>query len=155
VRSMAARAPEGAGSAPRVIERGGLAAGVSNLAALAGRLMLAVIFVQDGWMAITSYSGVQQYMESNGVSGQLLPLVIATELGGGLLVAFGLLSRIAAFGLAGFCLLTAFIFHHDLGDADQSIQFYKDIAIAGGFLMLVAFGPGAWSVDAWLRRRRV
>ena len=154
MRSMAARAPESAGGAPVVIEQGGLAAGVSNLAALAGRLMLAFIFVQDGWMAITSYAGVQQYMESNGVSGQLLPLVIATELGGGLLVAFGLLTRIAAFGLAGFCLLTAVLFHRDLGDADQSIQFYKDIAIAGGFLMLVAFGPGGWSLDAWFRRER-
>jgi putative oxidoreductase len=89
-------------------------------------------------------------MEANGVSPLLLPLVILTELGGGLLVMFGLLTRWAALALAGFCLLTALLFHMA---PDQAVHFYKNLAIAGGFLMLVAHGPGPWSLDAWWARR--
>jgi len=122
--------------------------------ALAARLMLAAIFVLEGWFKIADYDGTLRYMADHGVPGPLLPLAITMELGGGLLVAFGFLSRVSATALAGFCLLTALIFHANFGDADQLIHFYKNIAIAGGFLALAAFGPGNWSVDA-LRARRM
>lgn len=121
--------------------------------ALLARLMLALIFVLEGWTKIFAYSGTVQYMEQHGVPGALLPLVILTEFGGGLLVACGFLTRIAAFALAGFCTLTALLFHGALADANELIQFYKDIAIAGGFLALVAFGAGDWSVDALIGRQ--
>jgi putative oxidoreductase len=120
--------------------------------ALLARLMLVFIFILEGWGKIGDYQGTQQYMESFGVPGMLLPLVILTELGGGLLVAFGLFTRLAALALAGFCVLAALFFHRNVGDVNEFIQFTKDIAIAGGFLALVAFGAGDWSVDAWLRR---
>src|SRR4051812_46919457 len=120
-------------------------------AALIGRLLLALIFVNEGWLKITDYSGTQAYMEANGVSAALLPLVILTELGGGLLVVFGLFTRWAAFALMGFCLLTALLFHMA---PDQTVHFYKNLAIAGGFLMLAANGPGSWSFDAWWKTRR-
>jgi putative oxidoreductase len=121
--------------------------------ALLARLMLVFIFIIEGWEKIGNYQGTQQYMESYGVPGALLPLVILTELGAGLLVAFGLLTRLAALALAGFCVLAASFFHHDLADANEFIQFSKDIAIAGGFLAIVAFGAGEWSVDAlWARQ---
>jgi putative oxidoreductase len=121
--------------------------------ALLARLMLVFIFIVEGWGKIGNYQGTQQYMEGYGVPGMLLPLVILTELGAGLMVAFGLLTRLAALALAGFCVLAALFFHHDLGDANEFIQLTKDIAIAGGFLALVAFGAGGWSVDAlWGRR---
>ena len=116
---------------------------------LVGRLGLAYVFVVDGWQAIVDYAGVGDYMQSNGVSASLLPLVIATEFGGGLLVAAGFLARWAGLALAGFCVLTAWLFHRDAGDIDQVIHFQKDLAIAGGFLLLSAFGPGAWSLDGW------
>jgi putative oxidoreductase len=123
--------------------------------ALLARLMLVFIFIVEGWEKIGHYQGTQSYMESYGVPGVLLPLVILTELGAGLLVAFGLLTRLAALALAGFCVLAAVFFHNDLGDANEFIQFSKDIAIAGGFLGLVAFGAGSWSVDAlWGRQGR-
>lgn len=125
---------------------------LQNLAALAARLLLALIFVIEGWIKIASYSATLGYMESYGVPGLLLPLVIATELGGGLLVAAGLLTRFAAFGLAGFCLLTALFFHLDFSNTDQFIHFFKNLAMAGGFLALVAFGPGSFSIDS--RRRK-
>jgi putative oxidoreductase len=120
--------------------------------ALLARLMLVFLFVVEGWEMIFNYQGTQRYMESYGVPGMLLPLVIIIELGAGLLVAIGLLTRPAALALAGFCVLAALLFHHDLGDADEFIQFGKDMAIAGGFLALAAFGAGGWSVDAAWRR---
>jgi putative oxidoreductase len=121
---------------------------------LLARLMLVFIFIIEGWGKIGNYAGVQEYMESHGVPGMLLPLVILTELGGGLLVAFGLVTRLAALALAGFCVLAALFFHHDLANADEFMQFTKDMAIAGGFLGLVAFGAGEWSIDGLWRRQR-
>ena len=87
-------------------------------------------------------------MENHGVPGLLLPLVILTELGGGLLIVCGFQARLAALALSGFCTLTALLFHGDLTDLNELIHFNKDIAIAGGFLVLVAFGAGGWSLDA-------
>jgi putative oxidoreductase len=113
--------------------------------------MLAYIFVLEGYGKISGYAGVAGYMEQHGVPGALLPLVILTELGGGLLVLFGLKTRWAAIALAGFCLLTGLFFH--IG-ADQAIQLQKNIAMAGGFLALATAGPGPWSIDAWRARGR-
>jgi putative oxidoreductase len=119
-------------------------------AALLGRLLLALIFLVDGWVIISSYSATQGYMEANGVPSELLPLVILAEVAGALLVALGLLTRWAAVALAGFCILTALLFHRNFADVEhlEMIHFLKDLAIAGGFLTLAAHGPGAWSLDA-------
>jgi putative oxidoreductase len=121
--------------------------------AFLARLMLAFIFIAEGWSKLDDYDGTVQYMESHGVPGMLLPLVILTELGGGLLVACGFRSRLAALALSGFCILTAVLFHTGFADFNELIHFNKDIAIAGGFLVLVAFGAGSWSIDALLARR--
>jgi putative oxidoreductase len=117
--------------------------------ALVARVMLAYIFIVAGVTYIGQYAGVADYMQANGVDARLLPLVIATELGGGLLVLVGLKTRWAAIALMGFCLLTALFFH--LG-ADQTIHFRKNFAMAGGFLTLAIFGPGPWSIDGWRGR---
>jgi len=116
---------------------------------LVARAMLAYIFIVEGAEKITTYADVVQYMQANGVDGRLLPLVILTELGGGLLVLFGLFTRWAAIALAGYCLLTVLLFHLD---ADQVIELRKNIAMAGGYLALAIFGPGQWSVDGWRGR---
>jgi len=118
-------------------------------ATLVARLLLSVLFVVEGWLKITDYAGTQNYMEAHGVSAQLLPLVILTELGGGLLVAVGFFARWAAVALSGYCLLTALFFHLT---PDQAVHFYKNLAMAGGFLMLSVQGAGAWSLDAWVSR---
>ena len=117
---------------------------------LIARAMLAYIFILEGAEKIASYAGVVGYMQAHGVDGRLLPLVILTELGGGLLILFGLKTRWAAIALAGYCWLTALIFHMGV---DQAIQFNKNIAMAGGFLALAILGPGSWSLDAWRRAR--
>jgi putative oxidoreductase len=116
---------------------------------LLGRAMLAYIFIVEGAEKIANYFGVVGYMQANGVDGRLLPLVILTELGGGLLVLIGFKKRWAGIALFGFCLLTALFFH--LG-ADQTIEMQKNIAMAGGFLTLAIYGPGAWSLDGWRGR---
>ena len=116
---------------------------------LVARIMLAYIFIVSGATYIGQYADVAEYMQANGVDPRLLPLVIATELGGGLLVLVGVKTRWAALALFGFCLLTALFFH--LG-VDQTIDFRKNLAMAGGFLTLAILCPGAWSLDGWRGR---
>ncbi len=116
---------------------------------LLARAMLAYVFLVEGFGKIMGYADVASYMREHGVAPALLPLVILTELGGGLLVLFGLKTRWAAIALAGFCLLTAFLIHLPAG---ETIEVQKNIAMAGGFLVLAAFGPGAWSIDGRLGR---
>jgi putative oxidoreductase len=121
---------------------------------LLGRLGLSLIFIISGWGKIAGYAATQQYMEAMGVPGGLLPLVIALELGGGLAILGGAFTRWVALALAAFSLAAAALFHGNLGDANQAIAFWKNLAMAGGFLMLVANGAGAFSLDAVLARRR-
>lgn len=113
----------------------------------AGRVMLSLIYIWSGAAKLIGYAGTAQYMASKGVPGLLLPLVILTELGGGLAVFVGWQTRWAALALAGFTLLAALLFHFDFGDRMQSIQFMKNVGLAGGFLLLAAAGPGALSLD--------
>ncbi len=112
-----------------------------------GRLMLAQIFLIAGIGKISAYAGTQGYMEAMGVPGALLPLVILTEIGGGLALVLGWQTRWASLALAAFTLLAAFLFHLHLSDQMQSIMFMKNISIAGGLLVLAAFGAGACSLD--------
>lgn len=116
---------------------------------LLGRLLLAAIFITAGYGKIGGYAATQGYMEAMGVSGALLPLVIFAELGGGLAILFGLLTRYAALGLAVFSVASAMIFHSS-ADQMQQIMFMKNLAIAGGLLILVANGPGRLSLDTKL-----
>lgn len=120
---------------------------------LAGRVLISVIFVLAGFNKIGGYAGTQAHMEGHGVPGELLPLVILLEAGGGLLIIAGFQTRITAFLLAGFCLLAAVLFHGEISERSESIAFMKNLAIAGGFLFLVARGAGPISVDAWRTRR--
>lgn len=118
---------------------------------LIGRVLLSIIFIQAGWGKIFSYAGTAGYMQAAGVPGALLPLVILTELGGGLLILLGLFTRWAALALAGFCLLSGWLFHYQPGDMAQMISFMKNITIAGGLLVLAGSGPGAYALDSRLR----
>lgn len=128
---------------------------MNHLSTLAGRFGLSLIFILSGVAKLgAGYAGTQGYMEAMGVPGALLPLVILAEIGGGLAILTGTLTRWAAVGLAVFSVASAFLFHFDLGDQGQSINFMKNVAIAGGFLVLAAHGAGRFSVDGWLESRR-
>lgn len=115
---------------------------------MTGRILISSIFIMAGINKINGYAGTQGYMESMGVPGALLPLVILLEMGGGLAVLLGWQTRIAAFLLAGFTVLSALIFHADFGDQMQFILFMKNAAMAGGLLLLVAGSTHNWSIDA-------
>ena len=120
-----------------------------NAGNLTGRIFIAAIFLIAGIGKLgAGYAGTQGYMESMGVPGMLLPLVIALEIGGAILVIAGLWTRLAALALAGFTVVSAVLFHADFSDQMQMIMFMKNFAIAGGFLFLAANGAGAWSIDA-------
>lgn len=121
---------------------------LQSLSAPLGRLLLAGIFVMSGLQKIGNYAGTQGYMESAGVPGALLPLVIALEVVGGLAIIVGWQTRIVALLLAGFTVLSALLFHANFGDQMQMIMFLKNLTITGGFLVLVAHGAGAYSLDA-------
>lgn len=111
------------------------------------RFMLALIFLMSGLNKITGYAGSVGYMESVGVPGILLPFAIIVEIAGALMVILGYRARLGALGLAGFSLITAFLFHNNFADQIQSILFMKNIAMAGGLLFIVANGSGAYSLD--------
>ena len=128
---------------------------LQNPLALIGRILLALIFVTSGFSKIAGFDGTVGYIASKGLPMASIAAVIAIviELGGGLAVVFGFLTRWAALALAVFSVVAAFIFHAYWGvPAEQvmmqQINFWKNISIAGGFLVLAAFGPGAISIDA-------
>jgi putative oxidoreductase len=119
---------------------------LQNLTTLAGRALLAAMFIVAGFGKIGAYAGTQAYMESFGLPGFLLPAVIGLEVFGGLAVLLGIQARVAAVLLAGFTLLAALIFHSDFGQPMQSVLFMKNLAIGGALLMLAARGPGEWVI---------
>ena len=114
---------------------------------LAGRVLLASLFLLSGFSKLGAYSATAAYMASAGVPGALLPVVVATEVLGSLAIIFGWKTRIVAFLLAGFALVTALAFHRNFADQIQMIMFLKNVSIAGGFLLLVANGAGRLSID--------
>jgi putative oxidoreductase len=114
---------------------------------IAARLLMAQIFILSGFTKIPGYAGTQQYMAAMGVPGILLPLVIFTELGGGIALLLGIKAKWAALALAGFSVVSALIFHHDFSDQMQMINFMKNFAIAGGLLLVVRSGAGQPSFD--------
>lgn len=121
---------------------------INNLSTLVGRGLISIMFILAGYSKIGGYEGTQGYMESVGVPGMLLPVVIALELLGGIAVLVGYQTRVAAFLLAGFTLLSAIIFHSDFSQSMQQILFMKNLAISGAFMLLFVHGPGAWALKS-------
>ncbi len=120
---------------------------IENYSSLIGRILISAIFLASGLSKISGYEATQGYMDAMGVPGALLPLVIVFEVVGALAIIVGFKTRIAAFLLAGFSLLSAVLFHFNFADQMESILFMKNVAIAGGFLFLVANGAGYVSID--------
>ena len=117
---------------------------------LFGRIGLAAIFLLAGMNKIQNFDGSAQYMAAAGLPEFLLPAVISFEVLAALALIIGYMTRLTALGLAGFSVITALMFHANLADQMQFILFFKNIAMAGGFLVVAAHGAGAFSVDAKL-----
>lgn len=131
---------------------GSMPANVEKVYDLAGRVLLSFLFLQSGVGSLAAYGATAEYMTSAGVPDVLLPLAITTELLGAAAIVLGWQTRIAAFLLAGYTLLTALLFHANFGDTGETIHFMKNVSIAGGFLLLVANGAGLLSVDRRVHR---
>ena len=120
---------------------------------LVGRILLGHIFLLAGLNKLgEAYAGTVGYMESMGVPGGLLPIVIVLEIVGGLMIIIGFKTRWAAYALAGFTLLAGIIFHSDFANQMQMILFMKNASIAGGLLLLSTYGAGQLSVDNKITR---
>ena len=119
---------------------------IYGFSGLLGRILISFMFLQSGINKIGGYKATLGYMESKGVPGMLLPLVIFVEIAGAIAVIVGWQARLFAFLLAGFCLLAALFFHKDFSNQMQTIMFMKNLAIAGGFLMIFAHGAGDFSL---------
>jgi putative oxidoreductase len=100
------------------------------------RFLMSLLFILSGISKLTSVAQTQAYMEAYGVPGKLLWPAAALEISGGTLILIGQFTMPVAVILSGWCLLTASIFHMDLKDQTQLIMFLKNMAMAGGFLIL-------------------
>ncbi|MBI3371642.1 MAG: DoxX family protein [Betaproteobacteria bacterium] len=123
---------------------------LASLLPALGRVLLAVIFLIRGLSKLAAAAATIGYIASAGLPLPLLGYAVAlvVEIGGGLLMLAGFQARITAWVLAVFTLVAAVIFHHDFADQNQMIHFLKNLAIAGGFLQVAAFGAGNFSIDA-------
>lgn len=120
---------------------------LQSSAELGGRILLASLFLISGLGKIANYAGIAGYMAAVGVPGALLPVVIAMEVLGAIAIIVGWRTRAVALLLAGFSLLTGFVFHSHFADQMQAVMFLKNVSIAGGLLLLAANGPGPLSLD--------
>jgi putative oxidoreductase len=123
-------------------------------AALVGRALLCAIFIMAGIEKLGGFAGNVAYAQGAGLPMPQVAVAIALviELGGGLMVLAGFKARLGALAIAVFSAVAAFSFHRywSMPPASQGTDllfFWKDLGLAGGMLMIVAFGPGRLSVD--------
>jgi len=121
----------------------------TDVAALVGRVLIAVLFLLSGLGKLAAPAATQGYIAAMGLPAPLVAYVAAVivEVIGGALLVAGLQTRVVAAGMAVFTLLTAVFFHSHLADQNQMIHFFKNFAILGGLLQVVAYGAGAYSLD--------
>ncbi|KGT87517.1 DoxX family protein [Enterobacter cancerogenus] len=123
-----------------------------DLFAVLGRVMAVGLFFASGLDKITHYADNLQTMANNGVPAFFLPLVILLEVGGGLAIAFGFLTRFTAIFMAVFSVLAGFLFYQGYSHAHLMV-WLKNISCAAGFLMLCLNGGGRWSLDHLIQQR--
>jgi len=117
---------------------------------LVARILLAIIFILAGFSKLMDIAGTASYFATYGLPAPSALAVVAglVELLGGLAILLGFQTRVAAWVMAAFCVATAVIAHRDWADFNQMIHLQKNLAMAGGFLMLAVYGAGVLSVDA-------
>tara|TARA_B100001175_G_C18900301_1_gene353092 strand:- start:30 stop:407 length:378 start_codon:yes stop_codon:yes gene_type:complete len=120
---------------------------MTNITDLIGRILISTLFLLNGIFKINNYDGTIGWMESFGMPGILLIPAIILEIAGPILVIIGYKTKLAAGLLSLFCISTAVIFHNDFSNQMQLTSFLKNIALAGGFLILFANGAKGFSLD--------
>ena len=123
---------------------------MENAALLLARLLMCVLFIWDGWLQLIGPAATQAYFARYGLPLPAVAWVIAVivDLGGGIAILVGLLTRPTAIVMALWCVAAALIAHTDFANIDVKIHFMKNLAMAGGFLYVAVAGPGRWSLDA-------
>jgi putative oxidoreductase len=118
----------------------------NDLTLLVGRVLLAIMFLVSGIPMLLAPGGFAGFMGSIGMPAPMLVtwLVIALKVLGGIAIVIGFQTRYVAYAFAAFCVATAFIGHFS---PEEMTVFWKNIAVAGGFLALSVAGPGALSVQ--------
>ena len=121
---------------------------MNSLAALAGRILIALIFLLSGIDKFVHYSGTLGYMIKAGLPFPEVLLVVsaAVETACALALIVGWKTRLAAIGLVIWMIPVTLIFHNPAAGQDAMIHFMKNVAIVGGLLVLFASGPGVWSL---------
>jgi putative oxidoreductase len=119
---------------------------------LLGRLLLAWLFLHEGFELATHFESTLAGMAQLGVAPPIAVAVIVLQLAAGAALLVGWFTWLAALALALFCVATAALFHTDFAIRNELLHFEKDLAIAGGLFAFAASGPGAWSIDGLLRR---
>ena len=123
-----------------------------DLLAVLGRVMAVGLFFASGLDKITHYTDNLQTMADNGVPAFFLPLVILLEVGGGVAVALGFLTRFTSIFMAVFSVIAGFLFYQGYSHAHLMV-WLKNISCAAGFLMLCLHGGGKWSLDHLIQQR--
>ena len=119
-----------------------------------GRILLSTLFLVEGIGKISMQEGVIMYMEDYGVPEILFVPAIILEILFPLLLIIGYRTKWAASIMALFTFTVAIIFHTDFSEGMQMIFFLKDIAIAGGFMIIIAYGPGKISLDHYFKSKQ-
>ena len=119
-----------------------------------GRLLLSVLFLIEGLGKISIQEDVIMYMEDYGVPGILFLPALVLEILFPLLLIVGYRTKWVASVMALFTFTVAIIFHTDFSEGMQMMLFLKDIAIAGGFMIIVAYGPGKISLDHYFNSKK-
>ena len=120
---------------------------MTNILDLCARILISSLFFTNGVFKIMNYDGTVNWMEGYGVPGILIIPAIILEILGPVLIILGYKIKITAAILSVFCLATAFIFHNDFSNQMQLTSFLKNIALSGGFLLLVINGSKKFSLD--------
>ena len=120
---------------------------------LVGRIFLASLFLVEGIGKLFTQEQVITYMEDYGVPGMLFIPAVVVEILFPLLLIVGYKTRLAALVMALFTLTVAIIFHTDFSNGMQLISFLKNLAIAGGFMIIIAYGSNKFSIDYFLKSK--
>jgi putative oxidoreductase len=131
------------------LDKGHSSATAANIVAAAGRVLISAIFILSGLSKLAAPAATIGYIDAVGLPFAPLAFAaaVAIEVVGGVALIAGFKTRWVAGVLALFSVVTAIAFHANLADQNQFIHFFKNIAMAGGLLQIVAFGAGALSLD--------
>ena len=125
-----------------------------NIVEVVSRIFLSALFLFNGIAKILHYEGTIEYMANFSVPGYLIIPAIIIEILFPILLTIGYKTRFSAIVLASFTILLAVIFHNDFSSQIQLTQFLKNFAIAGGFLIIFAYGPNKYSIDYMLKSKQ-